>query len=185
MSWCHWLWGLLQGLDLNMLGQCLLEEDMVGETTWRWLQNHWLEAWYQNWSAKREINQRRNPFVALSYLVFSIYISSYIAFLPTPVCCVCHHSIPNNNNNNNRYIIIFQVKHVTIFLSHKQLNMIVLKITFSYINFKVIIKESQYLSMHKIKKTTHTTEITCDMYKLKWKAKKIKRTMSNMILCSL
>ena len=128
MSWCHWLWGLLQGLDLNMLGQCLLEEDMVGETTWRWLQNHWLEAWYQNWSAKREINQRRNPFVALSYLVFSIYISSYIAFLPTPVFCVCHHSIPNNNNNNNRYIIIYNINIIEELerIEYKEIEVIVI-----------------------------------------------------------
>ena len=29
MSCCHWWWWALQGLDLNMLGQCLLDEAMM------------------------------------------------------------------------------------------------------------------------------------------------------------
>lgn len=30
MSCCHWCW-VLQGLDLNMLGQCLLDEAMMDD----------------------------------------------------------------------------------------------------------------------------------------------------------
>lgn len=89
MSCCHWWW-VLQGLDLNMLGQCLLEEAMIvlGSMRERW--------WYDEMKEQNSFwrSSERSSFLAATGASSQTKRALLIAFTYP---CSTSHTINKNS----------------------------------------------------------------------------------------